>query len=244
MDRSKSLAPLHFQIKTTLRDEIRSGVYVEKIPSERDLMARFSVSRTTIREAVTHLVQDGVLTKVHGKGTFISQSPPVQEWLDSLSSLTETVENMGRKPGALLLDHGFVTKEPKISSYLQSDHLYYIKRLRTVDGEPMAIERHFYEVNLGLALAEFDLNEAVIYQLLEDELTVDLYEAEQTISVKPVQHCDAINLDLGSHQYALHVERLMTNRYTKPIEYYLATFHPDRYELRMKTQRKKGGERF
>lgn len=55
--------PLHIQLKDLLKTEIVEGKYVEKIPSERELMERFTVSRSTVREAVKHLVHEGVLKK-------------------------------------------------------------------------------------------------------------------------------------------------------------------------------------
>ena len=65
----ESHIPLHIQLKDLIKAEIVEGNYEEKIPSERELMERFSVSRSTVREAVNHLVRDGVLKKIHGKWT-------------------------------------------------------------------------------------------------------------------------------------------------------------------------------
>ena len=73
--------PYHLQVKEILKKEILDDKYAEKIPSERELMERFKVSRTTIREAVNHLVNEGLLEKLHGKGTFIKKHRPIQDWL-------------------------------------------------------------------------------------------------------------------------------------------------------------------
>lgn len=63
--------PLHIQLKDLLKTEIVEGKHVVKIPSERELMERFSVSRSTVREAVKHLVHDGVLKKFMEKGRLL-----------------------------------------------------------------------------------------------------------------------------------------------------------------------------
>lgn len=231
--------PLHLQLKDVLAGEINKGVHKEKIPSERDLMERFSVSRTTVREAISHLVQEGILEKVHGKGTFISQKPPVHEWLDSLNSLTETVKKMGMVPGSTLLKSEAVLGMNYVSDLLQTDSLFTIERLRTADSTPIAIERHFYSKEIGIQLAKYDLETSTIYDLLENNLGIELVEAEQFISCKEVSLEDAEKLDIQPGSSVLCVERLITDANDQPIEYYTSNFRPDMYVFRIKTKRKK-----
>lgn len=231
--------PLHLQLKDVIEKEIKDGIYKEKIPSERDLMDRFSVSRTTVREAISHLVQDGILEKVHGKGTFISQKPPIHEWLDSLNSLTHTVKKMGMVPGSKLLHCEISTEPNHVADLLQVDSFYIIERLRTADSTPIAIERHFYSKEIGMMLAQYDLETSTIYDLLENELGIELVEAEQFISCKEVTIEDAHRLEVPVGSSVLSVERLITNSHGEPIEYYTSYFRPDMYVFRLKTKRKK-----
>lgn len=231
--------PLHLQLKETIACEIKEGIYKDKIPSERDLMERFSVSRTTVREAISHLVQDGILEKIHGKGTFISQKPPVHEWLDSLNSLTDTVKKMGMVPGSKLLSNEIITAPSHIGDLLEVDSLYTIERLRTADATPIAIERHFYCEEIGMQLAKYDLETSTIYDLLENSIGVELVEAEQFISCKEVSDEDAALLEVPVGSSILCVERLITNANGEPIEYYTSSFRPDMYVFRIKTKRKK-----
>ncbi|WP_369425931.1 GntR family transcriptional regulator [Cytobacillus pseudoceanisediminis] len=88
---SNSPIPLHIQLKNELQELIDNRSFNEKIPSERELMDTYKVSRSTVREAVSHLVNEGVLKKVHGKGTFISKKP-IEEWLGNITSTTEVIK--------------------------------------------------------------------------------------------------------------------------------------------------------
>ncbi|MDF2856192.1 MAG: yvoA 2 [Neobacillus sp.] len=236
---TNSPVPLHLQLRDVIASEIRRGVYKEKIPSERDLMDRFLVSRTTVREAISHLVQDGMLEKIHGKGTFISQKTPVHEWLDSLNSLTHTVKKMGMEPDSKLLNSEIVSEPNHISELLQVDSLYTIERLRTADTIPFAIERHYYSKEIGMQLAKYDLEKSTIYDLLENNIGIELVEAEQFISCKEVSAEDAQKLEVPIGSSVLCVERLITNASGEPIEYYTSNFRPDMYVFRVKTKRKK-----
>ncbi|MGF2615997.1 GntR family transcriptional regulator [Rossellomorea vietnamensis] len=231
--------PYHLQIKEIIAKEIVTGTYKDRIPSERDLMERFSVSRTTIREAITHLVNDGMLKKVHGKGTFISQKTPVHEWLNSLNSLTETIIKMGMKPGSKLLHMGVMNKNDVISDMLNVDLVFHIQRLRTADSVPIAIEDHFYPMNIGVELTKYDLETTPIYDLLENELEIEMEEAEQFISSKTAHKEEALNLDVPDGSNVLCVERLITNSAGAAIEYYSSIFRPDMYVFRVKTKRKR-----
>lgn len=63
----KNPIPLHAQLKTILENQILEGYYKDKIPSERELMDMYSVSRSTVREAVSILVREGILEKGMGR---------------------------------------------------------------------------------------------------------------------------------------------------------------------------------
>lgn len=233
----ESPVPYHLQIREILKKEITDGVYTERIPSERELIARFNVSRTTIREAINHLVNEGTLKKIHGKGTFIVKNKHIHEWLDSINSLTETIKKMGMEPGAKLLQNEQQTVSDNISLHMERDVLHLIKRLRTADDIPIAIESHYYHPELGKLLQNFDLNAVTIYKVLENDLHVSMDEAEQSISCKPIQEDDAIELGIEAGTNVLYVERFITNSLGEPIEYYTSVIKPDMYVFRMRIKK-------
>lgn len=228
--------PLHIKIGKILESKIKAGTYKEKIPSERELMDEFSVSRTTVREAVVRLVNEGTLTKVHGKGTFITKKPPIQEWLSTLNSFSETVRKMGMKPGSKLLRQEKLKKGVGPIEIFEDD-IYTIERLRFADEKPVAIEQHFYSLDLGLNLSNYDLESATIYELLENELGINLVEAEQFISTEIVDEEIASYLDVPLNTSVLSVERTIYDEFDKPIEYYKGLYRSDMYVFRVKTRR-------
>ena len=230
--------PLHVQIKELIKTEILDGKYNEKIPSERELMERFSVSRSTIRESVTHLVHEGVLEKVHGKGTFIVEKKPVHEWLNALHSFTETVRNMGMKPGAKLLYTSIVEDCNPGEEIFKERSLFTIARLRTANNLPIAIERHYYRQELGERLQHFNLETSTLYDLLEKDLRIVMHEAEQIIRCQQISEEDAAHLQIEPGVNVLAVERIITAENGDPVEYYASVFHPELYSLRLKTRRK------
>lgn len=233
----ESPMPLHIQLKEFIKKEIVEGNYVEKIPSERELMEQFSISRSTVRESVNHLVQEGVLEKIHGKGTFITTNKALHDWLNTLNSFTETVLQMGMKPGAKLIAAQMIDDFEQGNVALGNQNLFMIARLRTANQIPIAIERHYYEPTLGQKLASYDLDEATIYDLIENELNIVIVEAEQTISCGTICEEDASYLQLPSKINVLCVERVLLGQNGQVIEYYRSLFHPELYSLKLKTKR-------
>jgi GntR family transcriptional regulator len=229
--------PLHIQLKNKLEKQIIEGRYKEKIPSEREFMEKYSVSRSTVREAIAHLVREGVLEKRHGKGTFVSLKP-VQDWLGSLSSTTETVRKMGMKPGAKLISHGVITPPENVIEATGLEEAYFIKRLRYADDTPISIEKHYYPIEIGKKLAKYDLDKATIYDLFEKELGITFAEAEQVITSGHVSEEDAAFLEVTNQTSILITDRVIMDLENNVVEYFEAYYRSDMYSFTIKLSRK------
>ena len=97
--------PIYVQIRETLRGEITSQVLKrgEKLPSEQELASQFKVSRMTIRESIEDLVDEGLLYRRHGVGTFVAY-PHLQRDHTRLTSFFDKTENVGVQIRATLLN--------------------------------------------------------------------------------------------------------------------------------------------
>ncbi|MGI6225223.1 MAG: GntR family transcriptional regulator [Peptococcales bacterium] len=236
---SKNPLPLHEQLKNILKDEILSGQYKEKIPSERELMERFSISRSTVRQAILALVNEGVLEKVHGRGTFISFRP-VEEWLGNITSFNDIVKEMGMKPSIKLINHG-VTSSPKdAATTLGLNEFYYIERIRYADNIPIAIEKQYYPLEIGYQLAKFDLNNAAIYDILEKSLGVSLWKAQEIITCSLSTKEEMETLQLPYQMCLLTTEKFVSDSNNNPIEYEKNVFRADMYAFRINSTRELG----
>lgn len=232
-----SQLPLHVQIKDCLRGEIRQGNFDAKIPSERELMDIFSVSRTTVREAVSALVREGVVEKKHGKGTFVSLKQVQQQWLGNISTFSETIERAGMKPGAKLLSSGIMSCTQCIAEKLRGQEFYEIKRLRFANDKIMAVERKYFEIELGLKLANYDLNKANIYKLLEFSLGITPWTAEEIITSNITTKEDAALLGIPKTSSVLVIERSTWDPDGVLIEISHTTFRADKYSLNINMSR-------
>ncbi|MFK2825118.1 GntR family transcriptional regulator [Bacillus sp. B190/17] len=233
----KNPIPLHIQLRNKIEGLINEGHYRNKIPSERQLMDEYEVSRSTVREAVAHLVREGIVEKVHGKGTFIS-SKAIQDWLGSLTSTTETIRKMGMEPGARLVTHGTIIPPHEIVEATGLEKAYFIKRIRYANDIPLAIELQYYPVEIGEKLAQLDIDKGTLFDLIEENLGIKLAEAEQLITSSFLSKEDAELLGVSDSFNVLNTERKLMDHSGRLIEYYVAFFRSDMYSFRIKLSKK------
>lgn len=235
--KANSQLPLHVQIKDCLKDEILKGNFEGKIPSERELMDIFSVSRTTVREAIAALEREGIVEKIHGKGTFVTLRPVQEQWMGNISTFSETIERAGMKPGAKLLSNGIKSSPQFISDMFGGQEFYVIERLRSANDKIMAIERKCFDVGIGLKLESYDLNDANIYKLLEFNIGITPWTAEEIITSNKPSKEDAALLGIPKTSSVLVIERSTWDPEGTLIEFVSTIFRADKYSVNIRMSR-------
>jgi GntR family transcriptional regulator len=160
-------APLYMQLQKILRDAIVSRLISPEaaIPPERDLAEEFGVSRLTVRKAIDGLVEEGLITRRRGAGTFVAAR--VEKSFSKLSSFSEDMISRGRKPHSQWLSRslGAVTPEESLSLGLSPGSLVYrFQRLRYADDQTMALE---YSTLPGYCLPTLDSVKESLYDALD-----------------------------------------------------------------------------
>lgn len=234
-----SYTPLHIQLKNKMEQLIIDGVYVEQIPSEREIMQRYDVSRSTVREAINTLVREGVLVKKHGKGTYVSIKP-IQNWLGQLSSTTEVIRNLGMEPGAKLINFHTVKPPSHVRQITGFEEAYFLKRLRLANDIPIGIEQQYYPLFIGNQLAEYDLNKITLYDVIQKDLGIPFLEANQRITCGMTSEENRNYLDVDDSICLLKAERIIKGQDQMIIEYEEAYYRSDLYGFELNLSRKFG----
>ncbi|MDQ7968865.1 MAG: GntR family transcriptional regulator [Oxalicibacterium faecigallinarum] len=138
----KNVTSLYEQIASHLREEALSGIFDPsgKLPSEAELMARFDVSRVTVRLALKKLEDERVVERKQGKGTYVA-GRQVRHALDALRSFHDSLLMQGLQPTMQLLAKDLipVPKELSVRFGRRVTHCTFMQRLHLVDGEPIAV---------------------------------------------------------------------------------------------------------
>lgn len=228
-----SPVPKYFQLREILLDliEEKELSFDAPIPSERELGQRYGLSRMTVRQAVDHLVSEGRLYRVAGKGTFVAR--PKIEMALRLTSYTEDMLARGMQPGARDLDRRTVRASGHLARAFglrPGAGVHYIERLRTADGEPMAVERSHIAAEVAPDLLDQQLSDRSLYQLLEERYGVVLDSGEQSIEAGTVDARDADLLHLRPGSAVLLLQR-RSFASGVPVELAVSTYRADRYQL-------------
>lgn len=168
------LTPLYQQVMEDLKDDIERGKYPAgcRIPSEAELSQMYSVSRITVRRAVSELAAEGYLSKKQGKGTFVNRRKLIRKIYQKseIQSFTETCAEDGRVAGAKVLGVEVVKAREGEREFLglgESAELVHVKRLRTADGVPIMLENNFYPLEGFEFLLEADLSDTSIFDYVQ-----------------------------------------------------------------------------
>lgn len=158
--------PLYKQLQRKLRNAIDDQMLVadELLPAERDMATEFSVSRITVRKALEGLVNEGLLTRRQGAGTFVSTR--VEKNFAQLTSFSEDMAARGFQPHSTWLEKTVsdVTSEEVMSYGLSpGTKVYRFHRLRYADNSPMSLE---YTLVPAFCLPSIDAVENSLYEAL------------------------------------------------------------------------------
>ncbi|GGS79334.1 MULTISPECIES: GntR family transcriptional regulator [Planobispora] len=229
-----SPVPKYFQLREILLDLIESHELAvgTAIPSERELCQRFGLSRMTVRQAVDHLVSEGRLQRVPGKGTFVAR--PKIEMALRLTSFSDEMRSRGMEPGSRDLDRRVIRASAHLARELgiqPGDEVHFIERLRTAAGEPMCIERSHIPVALAPDLGDHDLTGGSLYELLEAHYGLMLDAGELTIDagIADPDDADLLKLPRGGAVLLLQ-QRSFAGGVCAELG--ISTYRADRYQLR------------
>src|SRR5580700_123702 len=114
-----SPVPLYAQLESLLAAEIAAGTLPSgnRLPNEEELVKRYSVSRTTVRQTIQNLIRRGLVEIRRGKGTFVLQ-PKITQELTQLSGFVEDMQSLGRHASARLLDKQIVPASKSVARHL------------------------------------------------------------------------------------------------------------------------------
>lgn len=230
--------PIYRQIEEQIEQRIKDGSWPPgtMLPSETSLAAHFGISVMTVRQAMSHLVNKGLIYREKGRGTFVSPLPLVHP-LHRLNSFSEDMQARGLHPTSQVLVFETCPAPEFVAVQLAcvpGQQLLHIKRLRLADERPVGVH-DVYLTRLDLDRAEL-IRMGSLYRLLEQK-GITLVEAEE--------HLDAIAADVElagllkvpKGAPLLQLMRISWDRQHVPTEIVQATYRANFYRYTVKLYR-------
>ncbi|HUH06238.1 MAG TPA: GntR family transcriptional regulator [Egibacteraceae bacterium] len=224
----------HERVREYLEDLLDTLAPDAPLPSERELAQHLGVARMTVRQAMDRMVRTGQIYRVQGSGSFRARDRLDQPMV--LTSFSEDMRARGFLPGAktinALVEPAFAGVAKRLG-IPEGSPVCRLERLRTADGEPMAVERSFVNSELAPGLEDMELEDRSLYALLRERYGLDLHVAEQSVQATLCQGVDAQLLGVADGAPALQFERTSTEAQGRAVEHVRSIYRGDRYRLRM-----------
>jgi GntR family transcriptional regulator len=208
------------------------------LPSERELAERYGVARMTVRTEIDRLVAEGLAYRVQGRGTFVAE-PRVTQAM-ALSSFTEDMRARGHEPGSTVLGCDVLAADGAVAGRLEladGARVVRIHRVRTADGEPMAVEEAFLPAGRFAGLDEADLAHGSLFELLESRYGVRMAAADQRVVAVGIEagYAGLLGVEPGAPGLLFHT--VTRDAAGEPVFYAWSLFRGDRYEVRLSQER-------
>ncbi|MGT2666274.1 GntR family transcriptional regulator [Streptococcus rifensis] len=229
------MLPAYLKIHNQIKDEIDQGIWKigQRLPSERDFADHFQVSRMTLRQAVSLLVEEGVLERKVGSGTYVA-SNRIQEKMRGTTSFTEIIKSQGKQPSTQLVSYMASKPNKKEQAYLElrpSETVIRMERVRFADDLPVV-----YEVAV--------VPKKFIAQVSQDEVTQHFFKtlteagykigkSKQTIYARLAQDVVTDYLGLEPGQAILGLTQVSYFEDGQPFEYVKSQYAGERFEFHL-----------
>jgi len=230
--------PLHIQLYQIIKDMIESGKLQEgaSLISERELCKLQNISRMTVNKAIINLVNEGLLERRQGKGTFVSYRKQ-QYRFQKLKGFTEVMSERGFNISNKILEFEVGTQNKIIRENLgienEYDLVYRIKRLRIIDSEPFALETAYIPERMCPGLKDILKEENSLYKTVREKYNHKIEKAIQTIDpiILNKETSKFLNRDINS--LGLKFDRKLYIQNQEILEYTISIFTSDKHQYQI-----------
>ena len=226
---------IYIQIADELRTNIEESVYQPggKLPTEKNLSARFNVNRHTIRNAIAVLKEEGLIRVDRGRGMFVAKTP-IKYPIGERVRYNESLEAQGIKASYEKLKAIEIPAEKAIADALKIDigaPVVLIERIGLANNRPISIGSSYFPSELFPNLIKFWDNYSSISKLLKETYYRDHIRRSTTVCARIVREADARLLQIPANQPILLAQSINCDRDETIVEYGVTRFSGEMMEL-------------
>jgi GntR family transcriptional regulator len=229
-----SSTPRYYQLQEIIRELCASLEPGQPIPPELDLCQMYNVSRTTVRKALDHLTQEGLLYRIHGKGTFVSPPKLRERFVNQCLGFYEDMMSRGVEVRTRVLEQAVIPASKLIAPSLQlavGSPVIKLVRVRSVGGEPILVSTSVLPYRLFPSLISENLTDTSLYLVLREKYGVQLNYGTRLVETAPCTEEDAELLQIPLATPLLIVSGIMYDSENRPIDCGYSRHRGDRSQV-------------
>jgi GntR family transcriptional regulator len=212
------------------------------LPSERELAERYRLARMTVRSEIERLTAEGLVYRLQGRGTFVSEPRVAQA--GALSSFTEDMVARGLSPGSTVLSSDVAEADGFLAAALKlapGDPVFRLDRVRTADGQPVAIEQAFLALSRFAGIEDVDFTAESLFTVLSERFGVSLRDARQRVVAAAIGPDEAPLLGVPEGEPGLRFHTVAWDGDGVPAYFAASLYRGDRYEIELRQTRAGAG---
>ena len=220
-----------------LKEKIENEFYAyqEMLPSEHTLIQEYDCSRNTVRRAIAELTAEGYVQPLHGKGVRNIYQPVEQTafTVGGIESFKESAMRNHRAPFTRVLQFAELTADEKIekkTGFKKGSELYYIQRLRSLNGKPLILDHNYFLKELTPGLTP-EIARKSVYEYLEGTLGLTITTSKRTLTVEHVTQIDEKYIDLKDYNCMAVITSQTFDDNGIQFEYTQSRHHPDYFRF-------------
>ncbi len=225
--------PLYFQLKELIMNEIKMEEYPvgSTIPIETDISSHFDLSRTTVRQAITELVNEGWLNRKKGKGTFVSRPSLNQDFIQRLEKYNDQIKRLGMTPHTEVVDVKIEDASEEVADKLQinaGDKVIFLKRRRFADNLPIVIVDTYLPYHICQFVLDKDLKLNSLYDILSEKEKTKVVTSLRIVQAVGANEEVSELLGISKGSPVQFFESISSNAFGDKIEYSQASYRGDK----------------
>ena len=234
--------PIYQQITNWMRQKIAAGEWPEhhKLKAETELVDEIQVSRGTIRRAIGELIDEGLLVRVHGRGTFVARPKLEQPLADNLITFSEDLITKGIPFETAVLEQTVLRPMEHVSSQLNTfpeEKVFALKRIRSVGGVPVILLHNYVVYNRCPQIEQFDFSKHRLFEVLEHQYGLHLAWGSRTFEARAGSANIRAYLELEKSDPLMYIQQLVYLADGSPIELSNLWIRGDRFKLTTRLKR-------
>lgn len=224
--------PLYYQLREVLLEFINSFDDAINLPTEEQLCSHFKISRSTVRQALNELVNEGTIARYKAKGTVSIPHKYEQNFLSVLESFNDEMQEKGLVPTTEVLDLAIITAPESVRKALrlkEGDQVVKLVRLRGTNGQPIVLVHTFLPAgykNIG-QLVDEDFVHNSLYTLLETKYGVVIDRTRRILEIRFAGEFEARHLQIDHKAPVQYIETISRTDDGTPFEYSRASYRGD-----------------
>jgi GntR family transcriptional regulator len=234
--------PLYVQLEQILKSKIMTGELFlgEQIPTEKELAETYGVSTITARQAVLNLVQEGLLLRKQGKGTYVQGGTKNVKNILTLKvrgDINDVVPEGLSLQKVKVLDINRIASPKRVASILnldEGDEVVRIRRTRSDNGAMLSYIKNYLPLNIGEKIEKEDLLKNPMLHILRNKLGLPLKTGVQYITAVIADYEIASALSVSISSPVLYLETIIFIEAEKPVEFVQTFYRSDQFKYTLK----------